>query len=490
GGYAMVKWRDYGYFNYIPPLMPALAALALLSKDIRLSDGTRPVIDANSGYIDAGNRLIALSGEDIWRVTMLARLPTLILGGALIAVMFIFLRTLLGPLPALGATTLAAFSPNLLAHAKLATSDVGCAFFMFCAVAAFWWARHGGGWNRWLLCGVLTGLALVSKFTGLLLGPIFVILVVVETVTKCNLPRHEAGGVEARPLFRQFLELVFAASIAWLVVGATYHGTFDYSLYLEGIHRIYADHLGGYEFFLFGKYSADPFWYYYFGTLLVKMPVGSLILVAFGLFLTATRGPMRVAMLYMYVPAGVILFVSCFDSSNVGLRRIIPAVPFLLALSAPCFLLIRRNLSMGMGALALMTVMETASAFPHHLSFFNAPSLTIRHPTELADDSNLDWDLDIPRLAQWQRDNAPDEPINTFLRWGERWMGSYGVYGVPVSTLDLVQPNPVIYAISAHNLVRMRRFEQTHHLPLDWLSRYEPVAQAGPSIYIYDFRKR
>ncbi|MFT5394094.1 MAG: hypothetical protein ACI8PT_004301, partial [Gammaproteobacteria bacterium] len=44
GGYAMVKWRDYGYFNYIPPLMPALAALALLSKDIRLSDGTRPFI--------------------------------------------------------------------------------------------------------------------------------------------------------------------------------------------------------------------------------------------------------------------------------------------------------------------------------------------------------------------------------------------------------------------------------------------------------------
>ena len=84
---------------------------------------------------------------------------------------------MLGVPAALGVTVLATFSPNLIAHSRVAAADLGCAFFMFAAVAAFWWAAQTGQLRRWFACGALTGLALISKFTALVLGPTYVLLV-------------------------------------------------------------------------------------------------------------------------------------------------------------------------------------------------------------------------------------------------------------------------------------------------------------------------
>ena len=45
-----------------------------------------------------------------------------------------------------------------------------------------------------------------------------------------------------------------------------------------------------------------------------------------------------------------------------------------------------------------------------------------------------------------------------------------------------------MYAISAHMLVRMRRFEVLLGQPYDWLARREPSARVGASIYVFDLR--
>ena len=50
-----------------------------------------------------------------------------------------------------------------------------------------------------------------------------------------------------------------------------------------------------------------------------------------------------------------------------------------------------------------------------------------------------------------------------------------------------MHPKPGYYAISVQNLIRFKLRPQQAGPVVDWLHRYEPVARAGHSIYIYHF---
>lgn len=499
GGYAAVKWRDYAYYNYIPPLMPGLAALPLLHLDIRNPDGSRPQLSRGEGYLLSGRRLMLLSGEDIWRTTMLSRLPSTLLGAMLVGIVFLFIRGLVGPLPALGVTLITAFSPTLLGHAKLATADVGAASLMVAAVATFWWARRGEAllaadqpaqvWARWALCGVLTGLALLAKLTALLLGPIFVAYVLVEWWLG-RVPG--AGPVAALPVGtrrQQIMHLLFAAMVAWLIVGAAYHGSFDYSHYVTAIQRLYVDHHPDYHWFALGEFSKDTWWWYYFAMLGLKVPIATLVLVICGLGLIVLRPRANEALLYCMIPVAVIFGISMFDDANVGIRRIIPAFPFLLALAVPCFRLGRKALAGAAAGLGLLAAVESVASYPHHLAFFNVAAGGPGGGFELADESNVDWDLDFPALAQWQEQHAHGIPLKLFTR-GFSVPGAYGVIGAPGTDNDLLLARPGIYVISAHVLMRLRLFEQQTGKPFDWLARRAPDERVGASLYIFDLSGR
>ena len=64
---------------------------------------------------------------------------------------------------------------------------------------------------------------------------------------------------------------------------------------------------------------------------------------------------------------------------------------------------------------------------------------------------------------------------------------AYGVRSEPFEALDVVSPRPGVYAMSAHQLVGLRK-RAARGLPADdWLTQYAPIARAGHSIYIYEF---
>jgi 4-amino-4-deoxy-L-arabinose transferase-like glycosyltransferase len=64
---------------------------------------------------------------------------------------------------------LGAFEPNLIAHSSLVTTDLGATLFMFLAVYLFWEYVTRPSW--WLLVGTggAAGLALVSKYSAVLI---------------------------------------------------------------------------------------------------------------------------------------------------------------------------------------------------------------------------------------------------------------------------------------------------------------------------------
>ena len=83
------------------------------------------------------------------------------------AVVFRWTRDLFGPNAALLALALYAFDPNLIAHSRLSTTDLGLAATMTIAMWRLWaWLEKPTRWNLvWV--GVAAGAAMATKFTGL-----------------------------------------------------------------------------------------------------------------------------------------------------------------------------------------------------------------------------------------------------------------------------------------------------------------------------------
>ena len=80
---------------------------------------------------------------------------------------------LFGRRGALLALTLVTFCPNIIAHGRLANTDIGATAAIFIAAYAFWMYQRRQSVPRLLLAGVACGLAQTTRFTAMLLFPIF-----------------------------------------------------------------------------------------------------------------------------------------------------------------------------------------------------------------------------------------------------------------------------------------------------------------------------
>jgi len=481
-GYAYWTWNAFEVNPSHPPLMQMLEALPLLPMDIRAPGKDDPAWRSQPNpVVELGHRLIFEGGNDPVQIARWARLPVILLGTALVLCVFAWGRQLWGTGGGLVAALLVACDPNLLAHSKLATEDLGCTVFMLASV----WMLHRAlitsqRLRDWLACGLLTGLALIAKYTALLLLPVFWAIVLwyaFNTRTKSGawlwlLPR-----------------LLLLGGTALLVVGAGYKGTFDYAAYIRGMHAIYGDMVANPTFYLCGQASFHPFWYHTFVSLFCKTPVGTLLLLAMAA-VGACRWPRRQAEVFVFLllPALLIIGVSCFDPFNPGIRRVLPALPFLLLFAARAwvdFARLRWLSALLLGGCVLAAV----SIYPHHLSFFNTLCGGPERAPYITDDSDVDWGQDLPALAGWQRQHPEAQPLR-LLYFGTAVPAAYGVVAEEqLSGQDLGAPSEGYYAISVTTLVSLRKLSQLDGWDTDWLRKYKPCGRAGYSILIYRFGK-
>lgn len=477
-GYSYLKWNDFRLNPSHPPLMQDLAALPLLFMDLNVPSKEDPGFRDNiNPVVEFGRRFLFESGNDFLRITRWARIPALAIGTFLILAIYLWGRDLYGPGPALLATTIAAFCPNLLAHAKVATEDLGCSTLMFIAVWMLWRALRENKIADWLLCGLFTGLALIAKYTALLLGPIFILL----AAGHWGLNRKNISPLNI--LKGAFI----VAAISLVVVGIAYNFSFDYSLYLDGIKKLYSDYPTGMQYYLYGKVLDNPAWYYYLAAFVVKVPIPTILLLSLALVQSISFKQRDESLLFLIVPVAVIILVTCFDRHNLGVRRILPVFPFL-------FLLIPRiatghpgsSRKIFIGAMLTWLLFEAWMIYPHHLSYFNTIAGGPKNGPYLLDDSNIDWGQDLPALARWQKEHYGGQPIKLFYN-GSADPLAYGVNPLQMNQDEIMFPQPGIYAISAHYLVFFRMISVNEGYDVDWLTKYRPIAYAGNSIYIYRF---
>ncbi len=247
-------------------------------------------------------------------------------------------------------------------------------------------------------------------------------------------------------------------------------------------------------------------WYFPFA-LLVKTPLGTLLLVALALAATVPRlraarraGTAREALAVIAV-AVIVLGGAMTSNLNIGLRHVLPVVPLLCVLAGFGIAdLARRRGDRIAAAVAcagiLLVAAETLAARPYFIPFFNVAAGGARGGLRLLSDSNLDVGQGLPALRRWMAAN--DVARLNFAYFGSADPKAYGIDFVPLpgtnhgdiegaGRIGYAPEPPVLpgyVAVGATNL-------QETYLPPElrgayaFLRRKTPIAVPAGSTYVY-----
>ena len=435
------------------------------------------------------------------QIVFLARLPVIGLGMMLVALVHRWATRRFGPWGGLLAAAFCALDPNVLAHARLSTTDVGGTFFAFLAAYTLWRALRQPSTPRVLWAGLALGLAFDAKLSALLFGPILALAALLDGAA--------AGTGRARRVLGRVGLLSVVASLAMLVVWASYRfqvGPVEEGgipvpapPYVQGVRAVLDLTGGGRPGYLLGQVSASGWWYYFPVALAVKTPLATLVglLVAAGM---ALRRPSRDDLLLL-VPPLVFFLASTTARLNLGYRHLLPVLPFLAvhvgrlassprspASSSPrwyarCLLPL---------ALAIWLALGTLTISPHFLAYFNGIGGGPQNGWRILVDSNIDWGQDMKGLRAWMEQEGVDR---VRLAWfGTARPEYYGVRhdllpGVPYGFLlwtdppfNPANPEPGVYAISVSNLVGVSLPDPDLYA---WFRARPPSDRVGYSLFIY-----
>jgi hypothetical protein len=471
-------------------------------------------------------------GNDVERVTFLARLPTLWLAMLLAAVCGRWAWQLTGHRGAgLLALALIALDPNVIAHAGLATTDLGLAALAGLAGFSLWRFLQRPSWRAALVAGAAFGLLQNSKFTALLFIPLFGLVIVLAMLFRWR-SSHTQPANTNQPAAAAFLAMLVGYGLAalftlWAAYGfevGTLPDTLPALGSLGGRTLPLAHHLeqlldiGGRlqkstPAFLLGRYSDHGWWYYFPVAFLLKTPLPLLLLLAWAL--AHGRQPARAAgylvSMLLLPPLGY-LAIALTSDINLGYRHLLPMLPFLAVFTAVrlapavesaggsngAHLYGRRGARSWSSRLLILLLvgwlfLSTLRIYPHFLAYFNALGGGPDRGWRALVDSNIDWGQDLAGLKRWLDENEVDHV----------WLSYFGTawpeyYGIPFTGLDSFPPRlmnpqarpfyphdpaPGVYAISATNLQGVL-FQ--NHDQFAWFREREPVAKVGYTIFIYE----
>ena len=270
------------------------------------------------------------------RILTLSRIPNLLLGAILVALVGWWSYRLWGPTAGILGMWLAAFDPNLVAHSSLVTTDLGATLFSFLTVYLLW--EYTACPTIWMLLatGISLGLALVSKYTCVLLLGILPLMMVPIGLP---LPRSKLTD-RARSFSGKLLEGLLAAvvilALAMLVISIVYFGFRQgFATWIAGFQDVVSLQGEGKPAFLMGQFSSQGWWSYFPVTVLVKTPVGTLCLIFAALALFRKGVPLRRKdAIFLLVPALAFFAIASYGKLDIGLRHVLLIYPFLFVLAS------------------------------------------------------------------------------------------------------------------------------------------------------------
>jgi hypothetical protein len=475
-GWVALRAGDYRVEVANPAGWKMWAALA--DAGVTLHPSARGPLERDVGFaperevVWCSRTLFDTPGTDGDRIVQRARAMMLLVSVSLGAVVATWAYQLAGPVAAVVAAALYSFDPTMLAHAPLVKSDLAVGLTL---VTLGWLTWHAGRRLtvvRAIALGVVCGVAVNVKFSGVLTGPILAALLLLRALGPTPWPAF-GRIVRSRPgrLVVAALTGLAAATVCLLVTWACYRfryrpapsptvaidmpavyarvqrtsvsealgrpataadaaahplGPFLQSIRWADDHRLLPQaFLAGLAYqsayvalwpaYLNGQVYADGRWYYFPLAALYKTPLPELaaFAAAVGVGFVAVR-KLDWSLACVALPALAFGAAALRTHLNVGLRSVLPFYAFadVAAGCAAAWASRRRPRLTAFTTIALLggQCASAVLAWPDYIPFFNAAVGGPREGLSHLADSNVDWGQDVKSLADWQRAH-PDVPL-------------------------------------------------------------------------------
>jgi Dolichyl-phosphate-mannose-protein mannosyltransferase len=171
-------------YHHNPPLVKLVASLPVVwanpvTEDLYKMGSWKSPDPSQTTFSQSFARLNVARYFELFQLARLMMPLFSIVGGLAV---FAWSRRLYGTWGGLLSLSLWVFCPNILAHARLVTSDVGSTALGVAATYVFWRYLHQPSWRWAAAAGVMLGLAQLTKFTMLLLYAVWPFLWLVRLV--------------------------------------------------------------------------------------------------------------------------------------------------------------------------------------------------------------------------------------------------------------------------------------------------------------------
>lgn len=478
-GYTYVKHLDFRFNPEHPPLVKMLAGFPLLFEDLNF-DTTKGYWSGLNEQWWAGNEFLYKSGNDADKIIFLARVGPILLSLITIIFAYIFAKEIVGRWWALLPAFLLAFSPIFLAHGHYVTTDVAATLGALLTLYSFLKLLDRGTHKNLWLAGLAFGFAQAVKFSSILLMPTllliaatyslainhssflsrffknlkFLLLIIVigylavvyplYILTVWNYP-PEKQAADTQALIGEFRLQPLAQLNVWMAGNKVLKPMAEYLL---GVLMVAQRSAGGNAAYFLGELSSRGWWYYFPLIYLMKEPLPILFLIFLGLILASlsiinslrygkdVKSKFKEYLVVHFWEFSLAVFIVIYWAAsiasplNIGVRHILPTVPFIYILAAGA---IKKWLSakpadiaitfldgiknflhiifsfwlktLIVSAAIIWLALEAGLTTPHFISYYNQFFGWRTDGFYYATDSNFDWGQDLKRLKIWTQNN-------------------------------------------------------------------------------------
>lgn len=463
-GYTNLHYGDYRFNPEHPPLIKVLAAIPLQFMDLQFPVNQPPWTGEDNAQWEAGWSFLYYLGNNPGHILFWARLPVLLLAVGFGVWLYRFLLRRYGKAVGLLGLFFYAFSPNILAHARFVTTDIGSSIFIFAALVAAANFMDLPDRRRTVLLSLGLALASLAKFNALVLYPFLLVFITLGALARetpqtapARLKLYLGRFVGASLLSVAWIWLFYLpftwnmpVSVQQRIIAAdipnlphTAHALTALSgvpgleplvQFALGIAMVYSRVQGGNVTYFFGQVTDQSFRWYFPVLFVLKTQVAFLI---FMVVVAAARAWVSLRQhgrrlthhilgvwldrhwleVVLGVFAGFYMLVAVYGNLDIGLRHILPIYLPLFVLVAEGLLWLWRAYLVrwsgrGLAAAAAAGLLiwygaATVWVYPSFLAYFNEFIGGPANAYNYFSDSNVDWGQDIVRFKSYL-DNHPE----------------------------------------------------------------------------------
>lgn len=548
-GYSYVSHGDMHLNPEHPPLFKDMAGLPLLFMDIRQDAfSTRSWNGSPNEQWNFGREFLFTTGNDAYAIARAARLPMLFFFAAAAAALFVWTRMRYGITAAYMALIVFCFSPSIMAHAGFVTNDIASMCGAIIGLFGYAYFLRYPSLARALVASLGLGFALLTKFSNVLLIPLFFAFSFVYAFLSWKRKEVTTWGKD-----ETFSSIIAKTCVIYIVAifGCVYPlyalHTFNYppekqrqdteeimsnfpssdtliwlsdkpvarplTQFILGISLNIQRTNTGTKSYLAGHISDEPSRIYFPLAYTIKEPLPWIMLVVAGAGLGIFRLYRRISpkektgvqsALWKYqdellIVAWLISYggLSIAGNLTIGIRHIFPLYPFIIMLVCGAIMwaihcIAHHHKTYGPIASAatwiiiIWYVIENLLAFPFYLPYFNQFVGGSANGGAYLNDSNVDWGQEMIRLRAWLDANNVAKIEGDIFTSADLWY-YLGDRFVPLYQ-DKYSSAEDFIARSQTEWIAISEStlrEKWAQGHYGWLHTYEPVTVIGHAMRVY-----